>query len=634
MIITKMTFAVIICILFEISLSIIYFSKERIKNDENKVYKFLLISNGIGLLLHIICDLVSYYYDELPELFSTFFLKFLLVYYFLFGILLLLYLIKITLNREDNLFTKITAVLSLISIIIIIVLPQNIVIDKNNLIFYTNGLDTKFVFLISGIIVALMYFIIILKHSKVEKKKIIPLLIFTILAALSTIIQKNYPDIVLTDCMETIIVLLMYFTIENPDVKMLEAMELAKNQAEKANRAKSDFLSSMSHEIRTPLNAIVGLSEDIGTFKDEVPDQVKEDAEDIINASETLLEIVGNILDISKIESEKMEIVEIPYNFKKDIETLAKINAVRIGEKPINFKYHIAEDIPYELLGDKTHVKQIINNLLSNAIKYTNEGEINFTVNCINQNGVCDLVITVQDTGIGIKKENIEKLFTKFERLDVEKNTTVEGTGLGLAITKQLIEMMGGRINVQSTYGKGSLFMVNLPQKIGKMESEAETQSKFERTMVIPKITDTKIEPTITEPPKVEGIPSIGSYGAKRILLADDNKLNIKVARRALKDFNFEIDEVYDGVEAVNKVREGIHYDLILMDIMMPNMNGEKALEELKKDENFNIPTIALTADAVAGAQEHYKQVGFYDYLAKPFTRDQIKEKLDIIWKQ
>ena len=434
--------------------------------------------------------------------------------------------------------------------------------------------------------------------------------------------------------METIIVLLMYFTIENPDVKMLEAMELAKNQAEKANRAKSDFLSSMSHEIRTPLNAIVGLSEDIGTFKDEVPDQVKEDAEDIINASETLLEIVGNILDISKIESEKMEIVEIPYNFKKDIETLAKINAVRIGEKPINFKYHIAEDIPYELLGDKTHVKQIINNLLSNAIKYTNEGEINFTVNCINQNGVCDLVITVQDTGIGIKKENIEKLFTKFERLDVEKNTTVEGTGLGLAITKQLIEMMGGRINVQSTYGKGSLFMVNLPQKIGKMESEAETQSKFERTMVIPKITDTKIEPTITEPPKVEGIPSIGSYGAKRILLADDNKLNIKVARRALKDFNFEIDEVYDGVEAVNKVREGIHYDLILMDIMMPNMNGEKALEELKKDENFNIPTIALTADALAGAQEHYKQVGFYDYLAKPFTRDQIKEKLDIIWKQ
>jgi anti-sigma regulatory factor (Ser/Thr protein kinase) len=241
-----------------------------------------------------------------------------------------------------------------------------------------------------------------------------------------------------------------------------------------------------------------------------------------------------------------MEITEVKYDFKSDAETLAKINAVRIGEKPINFKYYIAEDIPDELLGDKTHVKQILNNLLSNAIKYTNEGEVNFNVNCINQGNMCELVITVQDTGIGIKAEKIDQLFTKFDRLDVEKNTTVEGTGLGLAITKKLVEMMGGKINVQSQYGKGSMFMVTLPQKISRMNVKREDSTGFERTLSMPKVNPDTPTPVIGEVPKVEGVQSSG-YGAKKILVADDNNLNLKVARRALKDFNFDIEEVYEG---------------------------------------------------------------------------------------
>ncbi len=217
------------------------------------------------------------------------------------------------------------------------------------------------------------------------------------------------------------------------------------------------------------------------------------------------------------------------------------------------------------------------------------------------------MIITCQDTGRGIKADQVNRLFNKFDRLDVEKNTTTEGTGLGLAITKRLVGMMGGKINVQSQFGKGSIFMIQIHQEISKMEA-----------------------------PISEGIVEVKNqnveFGHKRILIVDDNRLNIKVARKALASFNFEIDECYDGEECLNKIKEGNRYDLILMDIMMPNMNGEVALSELKKIPDFNTPVIALTADAIAGSQEKYINDGFNDYIAKPFNKEQIKEKLSKVF--
>ena len=344
--------------------------------------------------------------------------------------------------------------------------------------------------------------------------------------------------------------------------------------------------------------------------RNNCPDDMKQDLEDVVSASKTLLEIVGNIIDINKIESEKMEVVEVPYNFKEEIESLTRICCTRIGDKPIEFHLNIAEDIPYELFGDKVHIKQIVNNLLTNAIKYTEKGNINLNIRCINKDDTCTLFITVQDTGRGIKKEDIDKLFTKFERLDVEKNTTTEGTGLGLAITKHLVEMLGGKINVQSIYKSGSIFMVTIPQKISKMSKPLSEHNKNEKNKF-----------------KVD-------YSNKTILVVDDNKLNIKVALRSLEPLNFkEIDTCYNGQECLDKINSGKKYDCILMDIMMPVMNGEEALKKLQEIDGFNTPVIALTADAISGSEEKYKSLGFIAYVAKPFSKDTIKMKLDNILK-
>ena len=585
-------------------LMILFFSKSRIDSKETKLYGFMLISSFFDVILVLAELIITYYFlDDVNVYLVKGLNRIDFIHYIMWPTLLTLYTIYVTyLNEEKyNKAKKIFLTLDIIAILIEFMLPLNIISTKEAM--GVTGIGPAFVFLISSFYVIVNIIILIKNYKKIKNKKNLPFLFFLIFIIIAMLLRAYNPTLIVIPAIIVYINMIMYFTIENPDVKLIEEINIAKEAAIKASNAKTEFLSNMSHEIRTPLNAIVGFSEALQS-DERIPAEAKEDIKDIVMASDSLLEIVNGILDISKIEADKLEIINTTYSPKKVFDELVVLTRGRLGfEKQIEFKTSFSSDIPATLYGDYARVKQIVLNLLTNAVKYTNEGYISFTVECVNINkDLCRLIISVEDSGIGIKKDKIDKLFTKFERLDEERNITIEGTGLGLAITKKLVELMHGKMVVQSIYGKGSKFTVSLDQKIVATKEKEEIKEK-----------------TVVK----------GNYKGKRVLVVDDNKLNLKVAERLLREYNLFVDEVASGFDAIDRINMRVPYNLILMDDMMPKMSGCETLKELKKNKDFHTKTVALTANAISGMREKYLSVGFDDYLAKPIKKEELEVILD-----
>ena len=591
--------------IFVLMFIIFYFSKERLNTLDTKMYSCILVTNIIGIMIDVFGYFVFKIYGS-ESFISILISKFYLVYYFLWAYFFLLYIFVISFREKTEYllqkkFTKPSIILtSIIISFIVLIMPIQITYKDN--VAYSSGLSVNMVYGLCFIMVGIMLYCLLRNLKKISTKEYIPLLTFMVLSTFCMIIQKTYPEITLMLMCHSIVTSLMYFTIENPDVKMVKELEVAKNEAEKANHAKSEFLSSMSHELRTPLNAIVCFSELLES-KEGLDSESKDFAKDIVSASHNLLDLVNCVLDISKIEAGKMELINKEYNSQELFNSLSTMVIPRIGDKPIDFKTVIASDIPPVLKGDTGKLKQIILNLLTNAVKYTDKGFIKYRVECINdfKNNQTKLIITVTDTGRGIKKEDIDRLFKKFERLEEDRNTSIEGTGLGLAITEGLAELMGGKITVISDYGKGSTFKFVVIQEIVNVEIKEKSSN------------------TISF--------DYNTFEGKKALIVDDSKLNLKVAENVLKNFLVTTESVTSGLECLSCVNSK-KYDIIFMDIMMPNMSGVEVLRKLREN-GVNTPVIALTADAIEGQEEKYMSEGFDGYISKPINKEKLSYVLN-----
>ncbi|MDY6399184.1 MAG: ATP-binding protein [Synergistales bacterium] len=438
---------------------------------------------------------------------------------------------------------------------------------------------------------------------------------------------SRFPLFYLIMSLNTIYIMIEYHVNILHQILYERQLEAARDEAREANQAKSEFLASMSHEIRTPMNAVLGMNTIIlrecqtahellkgNSEALKILENITSSAGDIENAGNNLLSLINQILDFSKIEAGKIEVVESNYKLSSVLNDVSNMIAFRAKSKDIEFNIDVDENLPDVYFGDEMRMRLIIQNLLTNAVKYTDSGSVDFSVSrakseVIKPGSNILLKIVVKDTGIGIKKEDLDKIFRRFERVNLEHNSTIEGTGLGLAIVQLLCSKMGGKINLESEYGKGSTFTLTIPQKVISCEPVGNFREKFEQSII-----------------NKAHYHELFKAPDAHILIVDDTNFNLVVAVGLLKKTEIKIDTSLSGADAVALAKE-CSYDLILMDQRMPEMDGTEALHKIREFDK-NTPVICLTADAILGARARYLAEGFTDYLTKPIDSEALEKLL------
>lgn len=579
---------------YSLLINIVYFSSKRLRSIENKIFEKIMLTNFVGVLLAIGSYFTIKNIDRF-ELLNTFVSKGYIIYLLTWLTLFSVYIFVISIKEgkdkksEVNKIINLFGILYLIFLIIIIIKP--LYYHNINGAIYSYGPSANVMYIVSIVYITVWIIRLSTNIKRIRDKKYLPIFAFMGLGLVVMIIQKQHPELLLMTSMETFIVFLMYHTIENPDMQIIEEVHRAKEISDNANEEKSMFLYNMTNEIR-------GITKDIDYSADNILEEVDNKKVDVLNIGNSAREIKNNtakfttmtneILDISQMDS-NIKIYNDKYNVKIIIKELVQIYKKKAEDKGISFRTNIASDIPPYLYGDSMGLKKALSIILDNSVKYTSSGFIDFDVSTIIKMDIARLVITVEDSGSGIKAEDLNKIFNKKvndnERLNIKYN---------LYNAKRLVILMGGTIIPSSVYGRGTTIKVVLDQKIADMDDALD---------------------------KYESV-----YDKKSILLVDDNVSSGKIFTKMLKDTNIELSIVTSGKECLDKIRNKDKYDLILLDEDMEPLDGITVMRKLKEIRTFNTKTILLTKNNDYEYNDDYLEYGFDGYLLKPIDKDKLFE--------
>ena len=597
------------CLLFTIFLSIIYFSKEKQSDLRSKLYRIILSLVVFILSTEFIYLLCLGYSNSEFLITSIKFLHWLsfILWVGVYCIYCVVYMQKLQYNSFGELFreSKNSSFLLVVTCILLLgyaIAPKE-TIDLNLIKCIASYADyIVLVFLTCMCTYVLVCSYVLYKQYPLRRKIAITLIMFVMLVML--VLQVMFNDISVYVICCSLQVFFLYFIIENPDIHLAREIEGLKADIDKSNKSKTDFLSNMSHEIRTPMNAIIGFSDSLLNSPKFDENTARNDIQSIATAGTNLVDIINNILDISKIESGNDTLDNKEFSIAKIVKELGSIIESRIGNNPVKLYIELDEQIPSKVYGDSTKIYQILLNITNNAVKYTEVGKIKLSIVPEKTgNDAVLLHIKISDTGYGIKKEDFDKIFEKFSRLDSAVSKEIEGTGLGLVITKKFVDLMGGKIWFTSEFEVGTTFYVDLPLKV--------------------------IDPTpigsVTQDTSVQRVRNFLDCSDFTALVVDDSRLNLKVAERLLKKYNFNVDVAQSGKDCIYKYKYGNHYDIIFLDHMMPEMDGIETVRILRRLDDYETPPIiALTANAMNGMEEKYLSEGFDYYLPMPINTQEL----------
>ena len=570
---------------FSLLTIITFYVKKPIKSVETKIYKYLMICNFIGLILELNCTFASYISNTFPQI-SDFILKTYLVYNLIWTLILTIYVLYISIDtgilKKWNKPIKILiSSIILISTYLIYHLNCILVIKDNFRVRYTEGPSVNFTYTVCGILIFVIILLMLSNRKNLKNKKYIPIFIFLIAIVTGIIIQKNIPGLLIMTYVETLTVAIMYNTIENPDIKLLKEMHDAKVISDNANEEKTLFLYNMTQEIRKTTKNINVEADNILESKDLELD--KDSARNIKGETSKFTTMTNDILDVSTIDSSNIKIYNTKYNIKNIIKYLVITYQDICLNKGIEFRSNIEHNIPDMLYGDGIELKKVLTLLLNESIKNTDKGYIELNINTIIKNEIMRLIITIEDSGIGIKANELE---------------SVKINNKNISESYKAITLMNGTMILSSNYGIGTKIKIILDQKMDIHVNKEETEYN-------------------------------AIYDNKSILVVDDNESTYKLIEKLLKDNNINIDYSLNGKETINKIKSKNKYDLILIDEELSQITGAELLIKLKEIRNFNIPVILLTKDNNYEYSEEYLKQGFTSVIIKPLKKDNLLQVID-----